>query len=466
MDQKQLAKALSDADVLMLNKKSLQYFGTLSYGIKKEVLTPEQYQCIMPVPSLAFTDNQRIVYMVSDNLQTRHFIAVTIHEILHILSDHIGRRGNRIPELWQLAIDHVVNRTVRNLPYGLKTFVELPEPHVFFEKVDSKHPKISAEELYDLMKKNYKEDKDGNFEINMEGDKIKGKKIYIYVPDGKGGKGSKGDPQDGDGKKFEGLEVTDSSGKKTVSSMDCKPAPGQTTDAASKQNKEFIQKGRTIWNSNMISKGDVPGDMLEFLDKIFEVPIPWEEIVHSAILYYTQSNSMSTWSQRDIYIRHVILPSYCEGKDTEVLVAVIDTSGSISNKDLEKFVGVLMGSVDHFKALHIILHDVNITEEFILDNRPTKGELVNKFKKEGFKGRGGTSHLDVFNRLELLAEEELISSTVFLTDFYSDVEHIYMNYAWIKSIPSIWVLNNDKKVILDQLECKTINIPQIESEED
>ena len=149
-----------------------------------------------------------------------------------------------------------------------------------------------------------------------------------------------------------------------------------------------------------------------------------------------------------------------DGFDTQVLVCCIDSSGSISNSDLKKFVGVILSSIKHFKKLRILVHDVDVHQEFVLDNEPNQDDILRTLRE--IKGRGGTSHKPVFDRIEILNREELISAAIFLTDFYSDVEEIYKKFEWIKEVPSVWVLNSDsndtKNVILEDCETRTIHI--------
>jgi len=215
-----------------------------------------------------------------------------------------------------------------------------------------------------------------------------------------------------------------------------------------------------LWDSNVISKGDLPSDVIDYIDDILEVKIAWEEILEVAIMYFAQTQDLPSWSRKNIYIRNVRLPGYMDGFDTQVLVCCIDSSGSISNSDLKKFVGVILSSIKHFKKLRILVHDVDVHQEFVLDNEPNQDDILRTLRE--IKGRGGTSHKPVFDRIEILNREELISATIFLTDFWSDVEQIYKKFEWIKEVPSVWVLNSDvsdtKEVTLGDCETRTIHI--------
>jgi len=416
-------KILSEANILLLNKPSLNFFGILSYGIKKKVISKEDYDKLELPPSLAFTDGKTITFPVSNSPRSE-LIFLICHELMHIISRHIERRGERNWMLWAISADHVINRTLNNLSSKFD-YIKSPEGMVFLKDIHDKHPEISTEQLYDLLKKYI--EKDDKYKVTEGGD---GDYKYVIIDDGK---------------------------SKQYSSSDASKPQGGNIEEIIKTSKELSQKAKSIWLSPVIDRGSLSGDIVDYLDNIFEVIIPWDEVLQSAIMYYSQSYEEPSWSQRNIYIRNTILPAYIDGVDTMTLIVGIDTSGSVGIEDLKKFMGVVIGSVKYFKSLIILIHDVDIHTELIFDRKPNIMDIIDKVQK--IRGRGGTSHEHVFNRIEELHETELISTTVFLTDFYSDVESIYTNYEWIKEIPTVWVLNsNVKKVSLIDVDTKTIYI--------
>lgn len=422
INTKTFEKILSEANILLLNKPSLHYFGILSYGVEKKTLTKEEYDRLGLPPSLAFTDGKAMIFPIS-NTPRSQLIYLICHELMHIISRHIERRGNRNWMLWNISTDHVINRSLNNLANRFN-YIEAPQGTVFLKDIHKDHPEASADEVYELLKKDIEQS--GKYKVSEGGE---GDYKYVII-------------DDGDSKQF--------------SSSDASKPPGDIKKAI-KNAKELSQKAKTVWMSPAVDKGSLSGDIVTYLDDIFEVKIPWDEVLQSAIMYYSQSCEEPSWSQRNIYIRNTILPAYIDGMDTMTLVASIDTSGSIGDSDLKKFMGVVIGSVKHFKSLIILIHDVDIHTELEFDREPSVMDVVNKVKE--IRGRGGTSHEHVFKRIEELAENGLISTTVFLTDFYSDVEEIYGNYSWPKEIPTVWVLNsNEKEVKLNGIETKTIYI--------
>src|SRR5690606_9452809 len=120
---------------------------------------------------------------------------------------------------------------------------------------------------------------------------------------------------------------------------------------------------------------------------------------------------------------------------------------------------VLYSCTTYINEIHIVKHDTEITKlEIVTD--PTEEKLLDVLKK--YYGRGGTSHVKVFDYIEsLYNNDEEISAIVFSTDFCSDVQSIYNNYEFIKNLQTIWVINKEstiKDVKLRGCDCLTFRI--------
>jgi len=178
--------------------------------------------------------------------------------------------------------------------------------------------------------------------------------------------------------------------------------------------------------------------------------------LENVIMYYGQNQDEPTWIQKNIYFPHLRLPGYVDGQEVMTLICSIDASGSVSHEDLKKFAGVVLGSTRYYKNLIILIHDAKITDVLIFQEHPVVNEVIEKIKL--IKGRGGTSHRDIFDYIERVSEDVLISSIIFLTDFESDVQEIYKKYRFPKEIPTVWVLNNNRYGNVSLPGCKTHTI--------
>ncbi len=107
----------------------------------------------------------------------------------------------------------------------------------------------------------------------------------------------------------------------------------------------------------------------------------------------------------------------------------------------------------YFKNIKVLIHDVNIQQErdFNKDNILAFYEFI---KNEGYKGRGGTSHQYVFERIEKLWEEnpDDLSMCISLTDMYSDIESLYKKQQFIiNNFPLVFIITSSgKKIKLDE----------------
>lgn len=446
---RQFEEALKKSIVIMLNKPSLEYFGILSYGLKKYVYDKESFFSTIHIPALAYTDGETITYLADSSIDDSQITFITSHELMHIISHHIDRIGNRDHILWNLATDHVVNRVLIKLSERYN-YIKAPKGLFYVKEIDQKEPEITAEKLYDILKK----EQDAHQPRYT---------ITVIMGDGSGsGKGNPkdGDQQPGNGSNYVTIKVKDNkTGEEyTVSGDVTKDAlKGIPSEELEKRCRELAEKATMIWKSGTINKGNMPGEIVEYLDDLFEVHIPWWEVLENVIMYYGQNQEEPSWIQRNIYFPHLKLPGYVDGPEVMTLVCSVDASGSIDTPDLKRFMGVVLGATRYYKNLVVLVHDHRISDIMTFQEHPSVNEVVEKVKN--IKGRGGTSHKEVFDYIENATENQLVSSIIFLTDFESDVQHIYKNYRFFKEIPTIWVLNTLRSVRKVELTgCKTHTI--------
>lgn len=84
------------------------FFGTLALFARYEV---------NDTVATAATDGMTIWFSptFAEHLSQRQLESVLVHELLHCALDHVSRRGQRLPQLWNIAADIVVNRMIREM---------------------------------------------------------------------------------------------------------------------------------------------------------------------------------------------------------------------------------------------------------------------------------------------------------------------------------------------------------------
>lgn len=491
-ETKKFEEIVSHAQTALVNKPSLEYFGILSYGLPKKIVAKAAYERIFGKQSLGFTDGKSITYLASDNLNLGDIVFTTIHEILHVISNHVQRTATRDRFMWNLAVDQVVNTILKDISLATK-FITFPNTCFFMEDYYQNTEKRydAAEIIYDYLKKEKNRFKTELIPISsLTPCQMPGQSGGNGNPQDQDGDGGEGD-QDGKGKNKKNqksgsggnqpspqtidpsqakdneryvIKVTDTkTGKVSYSAEDSNFGEEDTDEATKAAFKELQENARLAWaNSQCISKGDMPGSLLQLLEEMFKVEIPWQEILESAIMYNAQHRQDVTWGWPNEIMRPlgIHLPGPFEEPTPDALVAVVDTSGSVSDEDLKTFIGILCASVAYYDKLIVIVHDYVIQAEIDMGEHPSEEDVFNACRQ--LPGRGGTSHSGALQRVGELAEEVNLSSVIFLTDYYSDVEYECQKNQWMKEYETIWLLvqrPKDFEVKLNHCETKTIIIP-------
>ena len=446
---------LTTAMMALNTSRTLEYFGILAMGIPMICADSKEYEKVVP-GSLAFTTGDKMVFAAEDKLNAKQLIGIIVHEMLHIVSDHIQRRNFREPGLWNVATDHVINRLILKLEKENKHPISMADGGVYFEKLDRDHPDASAEEIYNVLLKDMQQN------TNKYISKMTCGSACNQTGEGDG----EGDPQDGDsdgdgnGKpKFQYTEVTDSNGKKMYSSSSADD-DGMTDDEKKKAKETtdtLLDVGRSLLGS--MNKGNMPGELAQYLTEVYQVKIPWDTILEQSILFPVQGAKKRSWTEKNIYIRNVRIPGRIREMDVGSIVVGFDCSGSISDEDVKKFAGVVSSASNNFRKTYVYVHDTIIHETYEFERGVDEFTLKSILK---ITGRGGTSHKYVFDKVRELHEYDInISSVIFSTDFYSDVLEIYKNYEWMDYIPTVWAITGndaDFNTVMPELERTFVKI--------
>jgi hypothetical protein len=227
-----------------------------------------------------------------------------------------------------------------------------------------------------------------------------------------------------------------------------------------------FNEARSYWNNSVRGKqkGDTPGTFFEALNHIFEIKLPWYSICANAIRYPLQGEGgKKSWRYVNKYSRqlNVKMKGRYPDEKEHTLIACVDSSGSMDvQSDIAKFFGIVKDASSLFKQIIVLVHDHKIQDRFVFTGTVDTNMLLKSIKQHGgIAGRGGTSHIDVFDKIENLYEVEKVSSTLFFTDYYSDVQYIYDKYEFIKSNETIWLLTqNNLEVKLNGCDTQTIFI--------
>lgn len=233
----------------------------------------------------------------------------------------------------------------------------------------------------------------------------------------------------------------------------------QIEKESSSQYKKHQNDLENVLNKRNSYYGNSSFDALSFLNSLFDVKYPWDVILQNSILTRAKQSEDRSYSIYDNYRNHlskVRFPGYMTEMTPEILCIAIDSSASMSEEDLKKIASVICDSHGKYSETIIFIHDVKVKQTIYILEHDTKEQIFQKIKS--IKGRGGTSHKDVFTHIQDLLQEKIISTLIFFTDFDSDVKHIYKDFEFLNLMQSIWCISGKSKEFVVDLPIPTITI--------
>jgi len=233
------------------------------------------------------------------------------HEVLHVVYDHMGRRGERDAKIMNIAADYCVNGDLMEQRVGEKIPVGL---------YDNKYSGWSAEEVYDDLMQNA-----NKIDIN--------KLAQMLLDEHLDGEGEgEGDAGEGD---------KDGKGRPRLS------------DEERKQIRDEI-KDAVLQAAQAAGAGNLPGGVKRMIKDLTEPQISWKELLEQQIQSTIKDDYTFGRPSRKGYHLDAILPSQKPG-DTIDIVIGIDTSGSIGPEDLKIFFSEIQGIMDSYTEYKIVV---------------------------------------------------------------------------------------------------------------
>lgn len=414
-------------------------------------------------------------------LPIEHLKFSILHEILHCVMRHPSRRGNRDPEIWNIATDLIVN--------GILVFGEALE-HMSWIVLDKKYygkapdgADWTAEKIYDDLikdaegaKKQFKikcacvqkdpTDKSGaggKQESDQKGKAEKGDKPEKGGKEKGDGSGEEKDGESGDAGKDEGKGGGEGGDQEAQGFSD----PRGWTDVKWDKDIDEEWKQAAIQTEQMARmRGTTPGWLTSLVDELVEPPIPIERILqHLVGSHISQETSWKSPNRRFIS-RGIVLPSAM--KDKKDIVFILDTSGSVGDAEARKFLGLGQRAMKGKGINEMRLMQCDMV---ICDDQRIKD--VNSYKlhikRVGLKGRGGTSFKPPFERLE---EEKALwhtSCIIYLTDLCGDFPERPPKCPvfWFSTTPNVkapfgktfhWDQATDKIMVVHGPKAETVGV--------
>lgn len=268
------------------------------------------------------------------------------HETLHVVYDHMGRRNDRDPKLFNIACDYVVNADLLDQRIGEKITTV---PILY----DAKYKGMSAEEVYELLYENAEK-------INI------GKLLESLLDEHLDGEGEGESEGDGEGR---------SGGRPKLSEEEKKAIRDEIKEAV-------LSAAQTC------GAGNLPAGIKRMLTDMTEPRMNWRELLQQQILSTIKADFTWMRPSRKSWHLDAILPGQNNAEMIDICVSV-DLSGSISEKQCKDFFGEIHGIMQMYSEafkIHVWTFDTEVYNPVIFTQ-----DNINDIENYEPQGGGGTT---------------------------------------------------------------------------
>ena len=332
------------------------FFGNMATRLK--ILAADDW-----LPTAA-VDGRNLYYNTQffNDMDNKEIEFVVAHEILHMVFDHLGRRGyggeDRNPMLYNIAADYIVNNTLVRDRIGEK-------PKIVDCFQDFKYEGWTSEEVYDELFEEAK--KNGEEALKQLGE------MLDEHLDMEGDGNEEGDGE-GEGKDSNGNNVSNRRPK--------------FSDEEMKQIKDEI-KENMLSAAQAAGAGNVPVGVQRMIKQLTEPKMNWRELLRQQIQSTIKSDYTFSRPSRKGQMSSAILPGM-NFQDTIDIAVSIDMSGSISNTQAEDFLGEVKGIMDEYQDYNIKIWCFDTAVYNEQDFSSDSGEDLLDYE---IKGGGGTNFM-------------------------------------------------------------------------
>lgn len=336
---KSAKEKLVTARVKMLFKQP--FFGNIACRLQLVEVEPDGWCTTAAVDGRNFYYNPEFV----NKLDLDETVFLVGHEVGHCVYEHFLRRGDRDPQIWNMAGDYKINAMLVREKIG--RLIDKVKP-LYDKKYESDD--WWTENVYDQLKKDGvapQQTLDIHLDVEGDGDT------------GTNGNGTK------DGK-----------GKPTITKDDAKAIADEIKNAV-------IQAAQSV------GAGNVPGDIRRMIGELTAPKMDWRQMIRVTLESNLTSDFTFMTPNRKSQFNNVVLPGMLKDQQIDIAIA-LDVSGSISDADTRDFLSEVQGIMDQFQSykIRIWCFDTEVSgyDEFTDDD----GRSITEFE---MTGGGGTKFM-------------------------------------------------------------------------
>jgi predicted metal-dependent peptidase len=336
---------LITARVGLLLKAS--FFGNLATRLK--LINADEWCGTAATDGRNFYYNTRFIQL----LKPKEIEFLFGHEVLHCVYDHFGRRGERDPQIWNIANDFCVNADLKE--HGVGEFIT-SVPCLY----DRKYNGWSSEKVYDDLMKNAKK-------INLSD--LLDQMIDEHL-DGEGDK-------EGDG--GDGGEEVDGSGKG-------KGRP-KISEEERRAIRDEIKEAMLAAAATVDGAGNIPLGVQRLIKEMTEPKMNWRELLRMNLESTIKSDYTWMRASRRGWHMDAVMPGMKPDEMIDIALA-IDASGSMDELMLKDILSEVQGIMDSFPVykIHVVSFDTQVynPQKYDSDN-------LDSIVDYEVQGGGGTS---------------------------------------------------------------------------
>jgi predicted metal-dependent peptidase len=343
---REIREKLITARVGLLLRAS--FFGNLATRLK--LVNADEWCPTAATDGRNFYYNSRFVNM----LKPKEVEFLFGHEVLHCVYDHFGRRGDRDPQLFNIANDYCVNADLKKHRVG-EFITSVPCLY------DPKYQDMSSEEIYDILYENAEKIDIGSLIDKMLDEHLDGE------GDGKGG------DKDGDGKeKGQGRPKYSAEEKQKI--------------------RDEIKEAVLAAASASDGAGNLPAGVKRIIQDMTAPKMNWRELIRMQLESTIKSDYTWLRSSRRGWHMDAVMP----GMKLEPMIDIaisIDASGSMGEKILKDVLGEVAGIMEQFPnyRIHVVSFDTEVYNPQQFDS-----ENLDDITEYEVMGGGGTDFDCVF----------------------------------------------------------------------
>mgnify|MGYP003624652022 FL=1 len=312
------------------------------------------------------TDGKDIFYNkeFTEELSDSDLKGVLVHEAMHRGFKHHLRQGDRDPQIWNMACDFAINPIIK------KSGLTLPQGALIDPKFNGWMAEKIYNEIFSANKSNKQKPQDGQGQGESTGE-------TQYKPQSWGN--------------IEDNKATEMS-------------PEQLKSEEADINEEIFQAVRQAKE-----RGTIPAEVANMIKVMERSDVDWSDVVVRHAIGDNPDDFTFRRPHRKMFVTHDIYAPTIQCNGVGHIVVGIDSSGSVTQKELNYFLGGLNEISLELKPMSVTIITCDATIQNVI--RYEQGEEIEKMSANG---RGGTCVAPVFDYIK--DNDVEVDSLIYFTD--------------------------------------------------